>query len=292
MRSLWLCVVLLCGCSDNLPSQSFVDKLRVLAIQAEPAAVPPQQPTTLQTLTVGATSYLWLSCHVDPGATSTKPCGFAELDGSALPPACGASVDGTLCTLGHDATTTLVPTAALLDAGEILVTYVAADDSAERCYLDTLANAGLPTEPDHCVIAYKRVSVSTKKNLNPTLASFDLALADGTAEPLDGTSHIAIPTKSTTLRAMRSDDASELVDGSYEALSLSWFTDGGALDGGRSTFDPAGCRSQSACAMQVPTIEATTKWTTKAAGTVRFWAVLRDDRGGVGWRSGMLGVTP
>ncbi len=292
MRHVWLSAAFLCGCSDNLPAQSFIDKLRVLAIQAEPATVAPRQSTTLQTLTIGATSYLWLACRTDPGATSTTPCGFTELGRRALPAPCGATVDGTLCTLGHDATASVTPTAALLDAGELLVTYVAADSDAAACYLGTLAHGGLPTDPDHCVIAYKRVGVSTATNRNPSLASFSFTLADGAAEPLDGTAEVAIPTKSATLHATRSDDASEIVDGHYEALSLSWFTDGGAIDGGRSTFDPDGCTTQSACATQVPVVEATTKWKTKAPGTVHFWAVLRDDRGGVGWRSGSLSVTP
>ncbi|MEO9196607.1 MAG: hypothetical protein ABI445_23375 [Polyangia bacterium] len=297
-RASWLLAALvvpgLGGCSSNLPVQSFVDKLRVLGIQAEPATVAPEQTTTLRTLTVGASapSYLWLSCHVDPGATSTRPCGFGELSGSALPPACGATQDGTLCTLGTDATTTVTPTSALLSAGELLVTYVTADTGdATRCYLDTLANQGLPTEPDHCVIAYKRVSIGTTINANPTLAALDLTLADGTFEALDGTSTIAIPTKSATLHATRADDASELVDGDYEALSLSWLTNGGAIDGGRSTFDPDGCSSQADCATKMPSTEATTKWKTALPGDVRFWAVLRDDRGGIGWRSGVLTVT-
>ena len=285
----------LAGCSNNLPIQSFIDKLRVLGVQAEPATVAPDQTSALRTLTVGgaASSYLWLSCAIEPGATSTQPCGFGAHLRGALPPACGASQDGTLCTLGTAATTMITPTSALLSAGELLVTYVVADaGDATSCYLETLADGGLPTEPDHCVISYKRVSVGTTLNENPALASFVLTLDDGAVVSLDGTSRIAIPTKSATLHTTRTDDASELVGSDHEALSLSWFTDGGALDGGRSTFDPKGCVSQAQCATEVPVTEATTKWKTAVAGDVYFWAVLRDDRGGIGWRSGMLTVTP
>lgn len=297
MRAAWwvLFGLGLAGCSNDLPVQSFIDKLRVLGVQAEPATVAPDHTGTMQTLTVGGatTSYLWLSCAIDLGATSTQPCGFGSPSRAALPPACGASQDGTLCTLGTDATTMVTPTSALIPAAELLVTYVVADaGDATSCYLETLANSGLPTEPDHCVISYKRVSVGTTPNENPTLAAFELTLADGAVVGLDGTSRIAVPTKSATLHATRADDASELVGSDHEALSLSWFTDGGALDGGRSTFDPEGCSSQAQCATQVPVTDAMTKWKTGVPGDVHFWAVLRDDRGGIGWRTGLLTVTP
>ena len=315
MRRLAL-FALLAGCNDNLPIASFVDKLRVLAIQASPAEVAPGEVARLSPLVVGGTgalSALWLACRTDPTAPSTHPCGIDELDGSALPDACGAQANGATCALDDQLYTTVTAAGSLVGSdgtGQLLVTLVVADTgSAADCYLGTLKNSGLPTEPDHCVIAYKRVSLATTPtNHNPEIAGFTFTEKGGAVQSLltgEATASLSSSTKhrtTDTLGMVRADDAAEVeADGSYENLALSWFTDAGAIDGGRSSFDPPSCGSQTQCAMKEPLTSATTDWkaptaderTTQAPdGRVRFWAVLRDDRGGVGWRSGALTLTP
>jgi hypothetical protein len=308
-----LALLFLAGCNDNLPIASFVDKLRVLAVQASPPDAAPGTQVRLDPLVVepeqntSTLSALWLACATDPGASSTLPCGFGVLDGSALPDPCDTTTDGTLCTIGTDLYSLVTPTNALVGS-QLLVTLVVTDDpnGAAACYLGTLKHNGLPTEPDRCVISYKRVTVSsTPSNHNPSIDQLLLVDKDGTEQSL--LSGDAMTTFSPddrhlvthTLAALRAADSAELEsDGTYEAMSLSWFTDAGAIDGGRSSFDPPDCSSQLDCDQKVPPLSATTSWkapTTTAAtaqlsssGRMHFWAVLRDDRGGVGWHTGVL----
>lgn len=327
MRTLALFCALCCfaGCEDNLPVSSFIDKIRVLAVQAEPPEVTVGNHTRLAALVVepdhpleapGPLSYRWLACKASPDATFAIPCGLADatgkLDGSSAPPACPAQVDGTLCTLGEDATASLSPAASLVGDGTLLVTLVVSDRvaGATECLLSTARNDGLPTDPDHCVLAVKRVTVgdgTTPLNHNPTLARLDLVDLDGTVRSLleDGVSVSASVVGEAAavrdLRAQRDEGSAEqLADGSYEAMSLSWFTTAGRFQGARSTFDPPGCASQAECASTPPVTTAVTQWEAPdraqaasqldADGRMHLWAVLRDDRGGVGWRTGTITV--
>jgi hypothetical protein len=131
-----------------------------------------------------------------------------------------------------------------------------------------------------------------------------LQAKDGSAQLLtDGTARFPLATAkeapSFTLGAQRTDDSAERsadpADAThqvYEALTVSWFTSAGKIDGGRSAFDPPGCASQASCAHAAPVVSASTTWEAPtadavgASGTVRYWAVIRDDRGGVDWLAG------
>jgi hypothetical protein len=184
---------------------------------------------------------------------------------------------------------------------------------AAACLLETARNGGLPVEPDHCVISIKRVTVRdpladptlAPPNRNPRLDRLDLLDENGAVRSLLEPDATVAPSPDDivdrTLSTLRAEDAAEQkTDGSFEALSLSWFTTGGKIDGGRSTFDPPGCASQEECAALPPVTGATTTWETPTAtraaeqvdttGRLRFWAVLRDDRGGVGWLEGNVAV--
>jgi hypothetical protein len=321
------------GCDNGLPVSSFIDKLRVLAVQAEPPEVAPGAASTLSMLAVepahpaaaaAPLSAVWLACAIPPGVATPLPCGLdpGQLDATTLPPSCGSAADGGLCLLSTALDATLTPSTTLLGSAvstELLVTVAVADTGAGAgaCLLDTARNGGLPTEPDRCVISIKRVTVRdptrsdadhpiAPPNHNPMLDRLDLRDQDGTVRSLLDPGATVPPvadqkTLSRTLSTLRHDDSAEQKsDGTYEAMSLSWFTTGGSIDGGRSTFDPPGCASQDACATTPPVTTADTTWNaptaTQAAaqidpdGRLRFWAVLRDDRGGVGWLQGGLSV--
>ena len=75
-------IVVAAGCSNDLPTASHIDKLRVLAVKAEPPEVVPGAPSSLSALVVEpllpqldasvanpTVSYLWLACAIPPGAT-------------------------------------------------------------------------------------------------------------------------------------------------------------------------------------------------------------------------------
>jgi hypothetical protein len=338
----FLALLFLTSCSGSLPSQSFIDKLRVLAVRADPPEVAPGVASSLSVLAVeppvqqldggppSPVSYLWLACSIPTAASASTPCGLGTdnplPNGGAIPPLCNANpgasgTQPTLCLLGNGPTASYTPVARQLGSdgtGQVLVTVVVSDepDGAEGCLTSTFANNSLPTNPNHCVLALKQLRVSdpTRKlqdgsaapppNANPSLDTFTL---DG-ASLLDGSAHFTpattTPTPKITLAASMSSDASEqyptfddngVRSDVFEQMTLSWFTTAGAIASSRAGFVPANCATQSDCPTVPPGLDATVDWTIVTStdlpqfstdGTVFFWGVLRDDRGGVGWLAG------
>jgi hypothetical protein len=330
MRALLLALPLVAACSSGLPAVTLIEKLRVLAVRAEPAEPAPGEETRLDALvaqppvvqlpglTVVAPSYLWLSCSIPPGAAQTVPCGVAGpnvLPGTAegaprLPPRCADAPNADLCLIGRDAEVRYPAPG----AGQRLLTLVVADtpEGAEACLLAAAANQGVPTVPDQCVLAQKRLSITTAavdaRNHNPSFRLLDgndgleaWSLESGGRYRPGGEPD----SRDLTFVALRSDDAAELrpdPEGGppvYETLTASWFVTAGRLGAGRSALPPPGCAVQVDCPDKPARPDADTRWTppdaeglarhtTGAAGEVFVYAVIRDDRGGVGWRSGVV----
>lgn len=326
MRLILVAAAALCGaCSNDLPAASFIDKLRLLAVRAEPPEVAPGQSTTLDALAVEPLvtqldggmpqplTYVWLACPLPSGIASPTPCGVGSDFGT--PPMCKDQPSAALCIIGTDATASYTPDAGLLAGAastQLLVTVAVANTNAGAvgCLLDIASNGGLPAHPDHCVVALKRLAVSDPAqrtaavNHNPTLADFTATSPGGFKEALDDGNGAWLYARGADkaawdIIAHRSDDAAEQKgDGTYEQLTVSWFTTAGHLDGGRSIYLPPGCTDPAACATKLPETGAGTTWyaptaqqaasVVDASGVVDFWAVIRDDRGGVGWRAGSL----
>jgi hypothetical protein len=300
------------GCNNNLPSASLVDKLRVLAVRAEPPELAPGEETALSLLAVephvpmaGApapaplTAY-WIACALPTGQASVLPCGVGA--GSTPPTDLGDGLSSRYRVpddlLAGGASATVLITVAVADT----------EAGAQQCVADIIANNGLPTDPDHCVISLKRLQVSdpaqrtVAPNANPLLAAFTVRSEAAVDQQLeDGTATWTVPAKHDAdewqpIAERQKGSAEKKADGTYEALSVSWFTTAGHVDGGRSIYLPEGCNDPAACADQEPELFATTSWysptDSEAAGrvaddgVVTFWAVLRDDRGGVGWKTG------
>jgi len=234
-------LTLLAACGGNLPPQSFIEKLRVLAVQADPPEVAPDEETRLTVLAASPTvvqlddgvvpspvSTLWLACTVPPGAASTIPCGVNPERGlgagGAIPPSCDEAPGSDLCVIGVGPTGRFRPAASLLGGGAattLLITAVVADTEggAIGCLQDAFANNGAPTTPDHCVLSLKRLTLSdparrtAEANRNPRLADFLLdeygvpvSLADGQA--LFGAAPESNP-REYRLVARRADDAAQ-----------------------------------------------------------------------------------
>ena len=340
------------GCGADLPPASLIEKLRVLAVRAEPPEVAPGQKSMLDVLAVeppvqqldggppSPLSYVWLACTIPPGQAEQVPCGVSAanlLPGAGtggpttLPPFCADQPGAPLCVIGTDPTGSIAPDRSVLGpvgTGQLLLTVVVADspEGAVGCLMNTANHDGMPSNPDHCVLALKRLQVSDPArtlsdgapapppNQNPTLD--DVALVDDAAMTtqtlLDGNATTQVApdqnAKAVRLQATRSDGAVEMeptfddagkhTGSALEQLSVSWFTTAGSLDGGRSAFlpmDTTKCPTQKDCPLEAPRAQVDTKWTapTRADmmqrapdGGVRFWTVIRDDRGGVGWRAG------
>jgi hypothetical protein len=327
------------ACGSDLPSPSVIEKLRVLAVRAEPPEPEPSESVTLSALVVEPlvrqvdggptlpTSWLWLACTPPAGASSTKPCGLSAerplgSDG-ALPPPCDGT-PRTLCTIGESPEPTLTPWPELVaetDSAQLLVTLIVSDEEggAVGCLRAAAEDEGRPQSPDRCVLSTKRLTVSrpgrtvapgvpASRNHNPVLTG--LALLDGSeATELSTSEGLFVPGGRLVLGAYQSE-ASERVpeldsDGAYtgreiyEGLTLSWFATAGLFDGGRSLFVPEGCRSAVDCptsppargltnGWRAPTVEELGRLSPSGQGSARVWAVLRDDRGGVSYLSGVL----
>jgi hypothetical protein len=311
------------ACAKDLPAASFIDKLRVLAVRAEPPEVAPGQVTALDLLAVeprvrsldgGAPaplSAVWVACPLPSGSATVQPCGV----GSGAPAPTVIAVNQP----GEPLAASFRPDANLLGgtaSTELLISVAVADSDAgaAACLGDLLDHDGVPQDPDHCVLSLKRLVVSDPlqrmiaPNANPSFADFYAVAPSGFVEPLDSGGGIWLYAPGKDLAewdviAHRSDDAAEQkADGSYEALSASWFATAGHLDGGRSIYLPPGCSTLTTCPDQLPETGADTSWfaptgaeaaeAVAANGIVDFWAVLRDDRGGVSWRAGHLTLAP
>lgn len=335
------------GCNSDLPSASMIEKLRVLAVQAEPPEVAPGQTTTLSALVVepprvqldggfvpSPPSYLWLACTVPANTAEQAPCGLsasqplpgAGASQAALPPFCQDQPGASLCIVSMNETGTFTPDASLLAGArtrQLLVSVTVADtpEGAFGCLVAAANNQDMPTTPDHCVLALKRLTLTDPTrplsdgslpvlNHNPSLTDvrYVIPMGDETSL-LDGSAQFIPPPVANDgtveLHALRADDASELVPAfdsagkvtgsQYEALTVAWFATGGKIDGGRSAFDPPGCATQLDCPQSAPAGDSSTKWEVPTAAalslvsldaSVRFYAVVRDDRGGVGWLKG------
>lgn len=304
-------------------------KLRVLAIAAEPPEVRPGEPVAASALVVihprfGLPSDLdgelggrlvgtptprglnvqWRACRLTDAASPPVPCGL--VDGrlttdeqllEALPgPATRLVAPG-----GDDLPYTLVLTLIAADA--------ALPGGAAACHEQAVQRGGVSPDPDHCVIAVKRVKVAAtdRPNHNPTLAGYYL----GTAEPLRelglGPADYPLLTADLDdrqrpqliLAAERAADAVEAEPDPQhrelerpETLGISFFTTAGTLEAGRGSFLDLGCTQEPAQCPQL--LRASVGWQPPAAraaveapdGVVFFFAVLRDDRGGTSFRSG------
>ena len=321
------------ACSNELPAASFIDKLRVLAVRAEPPEIAPGDATTLDYLAVepplpqndagvvpSPLSAVWLACALPSGSLTVAPCGVGSgMTASTMPPACADQPSAPLCLIGTDAVATYTSDLQVLGGAastQLLITVAVADtpDGATACLLDLANNDGIPTNPDHCVVSIKQLDISdptqrtVAANTNPTLADFYATTPSGLGITLDapgGTWQYAPGNDLAQwdVAAHRSDDAAEpKSDGTYEELTVSWFTTAGEIDGDRSLYLPPGCNDPASCASQLPETGADTLWYAPTAaqaagfvdagGAVDFWAVIRDDRGGVGWRAGALTLAP
>jgi hypothetical protein len=360
MNHVLVAAALLAGCSNDLPASSHVDKLRVLAMRAEPPEVAPGQTATIDTLVVepmvqkvddlGAPkgpSYFWLACTIPPGAVEELPCGVdpSRPLPSTLPPTCDQAPTADLCLLGTTPTVTFTPSTARLGSdgtGQMLITLIVddTDRGALGCLEYVIGQGGMPvtaaadtSSADHCVLAVKRLAISDPNrtlgknhvappppNRNPSITNLFFVDGAGHNVPLlDGTGGFTIAADGQsgrlTLAATRAEDAAEMepqldsngkpaLDSNnnlepfqVEQLTVAWYVTGGSIEGGRSAWVPDNCLTQAECPMQLPISEAVTKWNppTRAQLSqtspmndprVRFWAVIRDDRGGVGWVSG------
>jgi len=293
-------VVGLGACGNDFAPYSELDRLRILAVQSEPATPLPGETAVLSALvfTPGGEppSFHWSWCPVPARADQAYAC---PMDQSAAEQIFSGLVDPSVgwvlpsLDLGTNSTARLnypFPVAAL--------TALCAGGLESQGY-----SQGIDCEGGYPIMVTVDVSTASSTlragfvvrlpsdspptiNHNPQPSGLSLA-----GLPLDvtATTLVVAPSQTVDLQAVFPADSSEArpipaAEGPpgqrLERLTASWFADGGRIDTDRTVFIDG-----------TSPIDQTSRnrWTAPSAqewpsdNVVWFMVVLRDDRGGVGW---------
>ncbi|MDW8281190.1 MAG: hypothetical protein RMK29_05730 [Myxococcales bacterium] len=315
-------LLVLLGCAPELPPAWRIDpeprgpdgqpdprgKLRLLAIQAEPPETGPGGVVDLSALVVihprqgrrqvldgqevgtpwpRDLRHLWLACRPAEGLSALEPCALGP-PGSTLQEA----------ELGEGARAQLVVDAGARP-GTWLVTLVAATGEGPRACLERARQErGIVADSHACVVGLKRIRVSAAgpRNRNPAVQALRLEGQDevpldapGARYPAEGHDLFLTLERAPDAveRAPGLDAPGELRD---EQLAVSFFVTGGRLEAGRGDFGTPDCEPpcpqglRSRVRWEPPTGQ--TASLEAPDGVVFFFAVLRDDRGGLSYRWG------
>lgn len=267
-------VLILAGCGTNLPKQSIIDKLRVLAVRAEPAelvitdSLPATTLTALAVQPSGAAIELqWALCplpaNVPPPASLDCPesygiglpsdmAGVARLD---LADPRTQSFWDVLYSTADGTPLTDAQRLSLLATGTSAVAGFSATSGAEQ--LNGFAE-----------IPLRRAGGPI--NHNPSLTGL---LVNGAELPADGSGILASGVK-VRLQPVPAPDAKEDTGNGLEALNFSFFATAGDIASLRSTDQTStGELVDSSIDYTAP----------NSTGSIQLWVVVRDGRGGVGW---------
>ncbi len=277
--------LLLIACDDAFVSEPWrIDRLRVLAIAADPAEPRPGDTVTFRSLVVGPP-------EAPPGIVVYVGCLTGDpSEGCALD---GAAIEAIFADGAIDAEEQQV----LLDAGLLGVEpFLAPTWTIPADALDTLEPSaraegltvfvnvsafpelaeGEEVSEDDVELAFKRMPISEAltPNHNPTVSALlvdGVALAEGATVTLDRGQTYDIDVRLAedaveTYTYVPDDGPAEERD---EAPYFTWFTEEGVFD--QST------------AVWPETARRYTTPTDPARDTSRLWAVARDRRGGMGW---------
>jgi hypothetical protein len=287
MRHLWAALVMLAaagGCGNDFDPASYIDKLRLLDVKAEPPEVPfgaSSRLTATATNPGGAAPTItWDACLLAPppatGQAINPDCAsLPEGDPSLVPFGVGDSVMVTMPQLSPSMIALpdqfngiFLPMRAKLDAGDgnVLTAFYGL-----RIYV-----APLLTPPGQTV---------NPPNQNPTLTGVFVAPAAdagvGDEVPLDPTTPAPVQSGWTLyLRALLADGSLEsynVYDGDprttpprnvTETVGISWYATAGEL-------------SPDVTGVEKPTTTWTlTKHMPPSGSTIDLWVVARDERGG------------
>jgi hypothetical protein len=297
-----LAPLLAAGCGADFDPYNRLTTLRVLAIRSEPPAPAAGETAILTPLLYAPdgdppVALAWSWCPAPGSASQGYPClvTAAELaqGGASVPP----------FDLGGGATAAFMHTVdpALLEGlcggvpgaldkpdceggFPVQVKLIVSSASAQVTTVSTLRlrfDAGAPS------------------NRNPRVDGLEAMLEAG-AQPIGNEPAVVLPRKAnTTIRAAVPEEDAERYQGLdaagnpgevRERLTLSWFVESGDLDDGRTGFIEGVTDFATAI---------TTKWKPASEkdyprDASRIVVVVRDSRGGVGWRTGAvrLGAAP
>jgi len=294
------CLLLLTGCSSDFAPYSELDRLRILAVQSDPATPMPGETTVLSALTYApageAPNYHWSWCPVTAKASQNYAC---PLDQAAADQIFSGLVDPSVMGGLSRLDLGTAPTASLTQAFPIAALAALCAGGLESQGF----SQALDCEGGYPIMVTLDVSTASSSlragvvlrlpaespptiNLNPSPAGLSLAGLPLGEPPA---TVVVSPSQTLDLLALIPADASELrpipeAEGPsglrLERLTASWFVDFGRIDADRTVFiDGLSPLDQT----------SRNRWTAPDAlhwppdNLVKFMLVLRDDRGGVGW---------
>jgi hypothetical protein len=252
-------LLLATACADGqLPSESELDRLRILAARATPAEVSPGEAVQLESLTYspgsGAVGVVWELCTgMECPTPERRTDPVAVLDDGSIDPTSG------IVGLEPESPPAFVAPPGILDA---LPDEAREEGAFVRFGLSAVSWPG--GDPDEVEWATKDlpISTSTAPNANPSITTVRI---DGTAFAPGET--VVVDGREVELEVVGLDDMAEsyafrTTDGALETreetLDVRWYTDVGSLDG--------------------------TRWNPDAADPSGVLiAVVRDGRGGTDW---------
>jgi hypothetical protein len=301
----------LAGCSDDFAPYSDLDRLRILAVKADPATPLAGQTATLSALTfapAGETISLhWTWCPVAAKASDAYAC---PLDQATASQVLGAFLDSSVGTdlpsldLGYGTTASLTNPfstaglAALCGAG-LQSPSVTRGFDCEGGYPVTVALDAATSSDTLRAGFVLRLPASDAAEINHNPAPTGLRL--GGAPLLEAPTLVRLAPGATvdlalelppTAPELRAIPSSEGPPGQrLERLTTSWFSSSGKIDKARTSFID-GVATLAEMSSNRFTAPAAEQW--PAAGLVEFAAVVRDDRGGEDWlvRQAVLEMSP
>jgi hypothetical protein len=296
------------GCSADFDPYNRLNSLRVLAVRSDPPTPGPGETATLSALVYTpqpgtAVSYTWSWCPFPGSASDGYPCQVTAEQAAML---AGAGVTLPPFDLGSASTAQLTHAIdpailARLCAGLPGVPELPDCEGGFPVQVRLVVSGGGDSITTVRQLRL-RFDPATMPNTNPHIDGLTAAIG-GADQPIGDVPTLTLPRdEETVIRAQVPLEVSEAYRGKddddqpadlRERLVLSWFIESGDTDNPQTSF------IQTKTTM-IPLERATrAKWTpakTKdyAAGTSRLIVVIRDNRGGVAWRSGIvnLGATP
>ena len=286
------------GCGDDFAPYSRLDRLRVLAIQAEPPTPLPAETALLSALTYAPggepVAYRWSWCPAPAPAGQSYVCPVdqataAQVFAPYLDPALGLpSLDlGSAATASFTNPFSEAGLASLCAAGIASPAYTQGFDCEGGFPVTVVLDASTSAATLRAGFVLRLPATAPPElNHNPLPAAITLAgqvLGDPPLpiRALPGQTidlGLDIPPAAAEVRpipAFEGDPGQRL-----ERLTASWFADGGRVDTARTAFID-GETTLAETGQNRWTAPDAADW--PAGGTVQFAVVLRDDRGGAGW---------
>jgi hypothetical protein len=296
------------GCAEDFPPFNRLDSLRVLAIRSEPAAPLAGQTATLTPLVFTPTddpslTYQWSWCPAPGPAAGGYRCLITEDELAAL---LGPGIPFPPFDLGT------APTANL-EAG-LRPDWLAAvcsgtvpDIPRPNCAggfpLQVSLTVKTDTDQVDAVVTarWRFDEASQGPNANPSVDGLTATLAGGQAQAitdvLDADTVTFPRDADTVLDAVVAREASETYDGLddaglpatlHERMFISWFVETGDTEDIHTGYIPDSTPFED----MLKNVWTPAPHRLYPRGDARLFVVVHDNRGGVGWRSGIVRLEP